>query len=161
MITAERLEELIKQGGTVYIGNTTHINLSNRDYVKYDKNDNAYYLVHRDMWFGLSVIYETKKERDWVIKTHTERIERFEPLLWDDIDTQYEFNFFDRQFIRPGIYSVRHMRFSAYNGDKDKEVYLYDETSREYEIYEQHATKENYEKACEVVRELFNKRGEK
>lgn len=169
-MTRERLEELIKQKGIVYCP----MNL-NGFIVEYDlsvfrcqiasDDEKVFACIFNADYEGgcyhLRDVFETREQALWSAKIRANRIEIFDPPMWDDIDTQYEFNFFDRHFIRPGIYCVRHMRFSVYNGDKDKEVYLYDETSREYEIYEQHATKEHYEKACEIVRELFNKRGEK
>lgn len=166
MITAERLEELIKQGVTIWSsGFNEEIKLDPKNCrvigILSSNGFNQYLEVKEDEKhcpkYRLENLREDVDRAKWHLKNDVERTERFEPLLWDDIDTQYEFNFFDRQFIRPGIYSVRHMRFSAYNGDKDKEVYLYDETNKEYEIYEQHATKEDYEKACEIVRNLFNK----
>lgn len=168
MITKERLEELINQGSTIWssgFNEEIKLNPKNCKVEKQkwqtDREPKLYLVVKEDEYhyptYCLDNLREDVERAKWHLKNDIERIERFEPLLWDDIDTQYEFNFFDRQFIRPGIYSVRHMRLSAYNGDKDKEVYLYDETNKEYEIYEQHATKEDYEKACEIVRNLFNK----
>ena len=94
-----------------------------------------------------------KWERDMT----AERTERFEPPMWDEIE-DYSYRFvWQKQFILLDIHK-----------DDDDEsdmsyIHIYNFTDNGYIFYKigDDATKENYIKACEIVRDLFNKGGVK
>ena len=110
-------------------------------------------------------LYELKEieliieQAEWALKTVAERTERFEPPMWEDrtIDHKgYTFTF----VLRNEVYVFRVNQFKdeiriskiEYDGllfnDRETTLYLADTF-----------TKENYEKACEIVRDFF--KGEK
>ena len=73
--------------------------------------------------------------------------------MWEDIEVVYTFD-----FITKGL----HLRFAV---DKHLDVIvvykLFNVLEKDSTIFDEHATKENYIKACEIVRDLFNKGGVK
>ena len=144
-MTKERLEELIKQEVIVYTPTST-IRLRKNDHVCSNNEilgmkQQGFYLVNNFRCFLLDKIYETKEQAEWHCKNDTERTERFEPPMWEDIDNVYEFLFIGK------------------NGHVDKlSVEKKGYKSKIYIMscqYIKPATKENYEKACEIVRDLF------
>ena len=154
MITAERLEELIKQGGTVYYMSTAGMLKE----IKVEPLKNT--LNCNWVRCNLDRFYESKESllhSQWHRKIDAERTERFEPPMWEDIgkDKNYKFKFMDNEDIIEFIVSKAPTMFYS-NGY----VFVCNSGTREVYISEP-ATKENYIKACEIVRELFNKGGAK
>ena len=149
-MTKERLEELIKQEARVYTPTST-IRLHKDDRVCSDKEilgiKQGFYLVHRNMWFPLNRVYETKEQVEWRNKTYTERTERFEPPMWEDLS--YGWWTFD--FIAKEGDFVNHYVFRI---SKLISISIVNETDTQ-KIFTSDPTKENYEKACEIVRDLF------
>ena len=151
-MTKERLEELIKQEALVYTP-TSKIRLHKNDRVCSDNEilgmkQQGFYLVNNYRCFPLNKIYETEDQVEWRNKTYTERTERFEPPMWEDIKVEdgYEFKFFD---ANNEYYAFRVIK-NTYT------VICVDDFKN---IFEEVSTKENYEKACKIVRDLF--KGEK
>lgn len=160
MITAERLEELIKQGGLIYaIWFFNHeieaVNIGkHKRWEVYDGRLYSYYLNGQDdEEYDCNDLFETLEQAEWALETKTARIERFEPPMWEDIEVVYTFD-----FITKGL----HLRFAM---DKHLDVIvvykLFNGLEKDSTIFDEHATKENYIKACEIVRDLFNKGGAK
>lgn len=134
MITRERLEELIKQGATIY-----HINGKS---IKLNLKDGNIIPV----WVcDLNELFETKDKAEWALKTTAERIERFEPPMWEDIDNFYKYIFI----------SDNGKMYCSFVVNKEYAFIAIDKDLCDY--YRVEATKENYIKACEIVRDLFNK----
>lgn len=155
MMTKERLEELIKQRGTIWRISSIWRNCLNDIIfpVKLDERNSCISMPDMSLWVGndrfdINDLYETKEQAEWVLKTHTERTERFEPPMWEDIKVEdgYEFKFFD---ANNEYYAFRVIK-NTYT------VICVDDFKN---IFEEVSTKENYEKACEIVRNLF--KGEK
>ncbi|MBO7714598.1 MAG: hypothetical protein J6S85_13565 [Methanobrevibacter sp.] len=146
-MTKERLEEIRKQKGTVY---TVFDNDKEATPLILDEkcNDNN---ILAQAYFCLSNLWETKEQAEWHNKTYAERTERFEPPMWEEIKDKYSFAFMGCKNC-----VVRFIVFKNYNSLNHIIVYscLYDE-----DIYYDISTKETYEKACEIVRDLF--KGEK
>ena len=136
-----RLEELRKQKATVY---TVFDGDKKATALVLDENcnDNNVLAI---AYLSLSNLWETKELAEWHDKTYAERTELFEPPMWEDIENVYEFLFISK------------------NGNFDKlSVEKKGYKSKIYIMscqYIKPATKENYEKACEIVRDLF--KGEK
>ena len=136
-----RLEELRKQKATVY---TVFDGDKKATALVLDENcnDNNVLAI---AYLSLSNLWETKELAEWHDKTYAERTELFEPPMWEDIENVYEFLFISK------------------NGNVDKlSVEKKGYKSKIYIMscqYIKPATKENYEKACEIVRDLF--KGEK
>ena len=102
-----------------------------------------------DEWLYLiGNCFKTKEEAEWHHKTYAERTERFEPPMWEEIEDEYKLGFVE-QPDKP-IY--------FYVGKKINVIFIRDVYEDELiEVFD--ATKENYIKACEMVRDLF--KGEK
>jgi hypothetical protein len=142
MITAERLEELIKQGATIYyVSGEGMLKMINKAQLRSD---------HKYMFNDLSRLYETMEHYDWVRKMTAERTERFEPPMWEDIPNFYGFY----RFVFS--YNNQYTTFSV-----NKECNYIEIAINLICTYNEPATKENYIKACEIVRDLFNKGGAK
>ena len=148
-MTEERLKELIKQGGWIWIldkGCRFGLQVDDKFFVK----DNFLRSGLGTKYAKLNDIFETKEQAEWALKTVTERTERFEPPMWEDL-SEFKFNFLTKN--ENGIYEE--MRFLAIKHENFNEIILRNEFLEDYIIYDIHATKENYIKACEMVRDLF------
>ena len=82
-----------------------------------------------------------------------ERTERFEPPMWEDIKDGYMFGFvnMEKHFGKTITFFV----------NKNGGFILIEKTGEKEPIWYKPATKENYIKACEIVRDLFIKGGAK
>jgi len=165
MITAERLKELIKQGGTAWVITDHKVepillkeNKGNKVcIVSGDTLYHAYFTANNycpDGWwdrdyYSFDELFETRDRAEWHCKMTAERTERFEPPMWEDIKNYYVFEFFDKNSIG------RVNRLSVEKRGNHPRVYIMSLD------YIKPATKENYIKACEIVRDLFNKGGAK
>ena len=146
-MTKERLEELIKQNATVVI--KTYNKIIKVDTKEAEIIDDRLYLTARD-WFPIKDVYFNEMElqkAEWHAKTYAERTERFEPPMWEDIEDYY-FPFINQ--IKDGYIL---WRFEVIKGKcSNAGISIWND---EHELYIADATKENYEKACEIVRNLF------
>ena len=121
MITAERLEELIKQGATIY-----HILFNGFDLVDLTKikelDRNNHFQYYNDC-FSQYVrannkdLYETQEQAEWYCKMTAERTERFEPPMWEDLPIKWDFYFVKDKHMF-------HFGYENYNGDKQNEKYI-------------------------------------
>ena len=156
-MTEERLEELIKQEAEIYV-------VENKDIFKYKLHKKARPILCSDVLYILSYdipyeypldqIFETitdaEKELErqvWKEKVNAERTERFEPPMWEDIENSFTF----RWFTDGNEY--------VFTVNKEDDILLIGLAFEYCNEFDKPATKENYEKACEIVRDLFT--GEK
>ena len=137
MITKERLEELHKQGATII--RVTGQGLSRTISKFYLDPSCEYYFDDYD----LSIVYETEEHYKWQQKILAERTERFEPPMWEDIQNEYSFKFVVDQILYKFIVTKNNNAIGIYNA------------TTEPDLFTAPATKENYEKVCEMVRDLF------
>lgn len=180
MITRERLEELIKQGATIwsdalwYKGKIPLINTDTDEYrvvvLNYADAENVdsspyVYLNHHmkgteDIYDGdwcLEDLREDADRAEWEYNMTTEHTDKFQPPMWEDLPIEWDFYFVKDKYMF-------HFGYENHNGDQrvivSKCEYACEYGSDGYHvIYEKfgNATKENYIKACEIVRDLFNK----
>lgn len=160
MITAERLEELIKQGGTVWFGKHFEIKLNPKQFsiaeqfgetvLYYQKEDEP---SGYDWSWELGVLREDVDRAKWEHDMFTERTERFEPPMWEEIERYYRFVFVNNL----GSYSD----YYTFDVSKDRPDSFAITVDNGGFIFNGEPTKENYIKACEIVRDLFNKGGAK
>jgi len=165
MITAERLEELIKQGAKIYqisYNSFLEIPLINNKENHFDIYHNRlhihelekyeYWWDNRwtDCYIELDKLFETKERAEWALKTTAKRTERFEPPMWEDIKDYYCFNFVVDNCHR--CFVVKKYNWITIDSDGCNNI---------FEKYASDVTKENYIMACEIVRDLFNKGGAK
>lgn len=158
-MTEEQLKKHIEQSDWVWIANRDNlvrsIQLNNDAYFGLQLN-NTFFILDNFLRseFATKIakldnIYETKEQVLWALKTVTERTERFEPPMWEEIKDKYSFGFMN---CKNSV--VRFSVFKNYNSLNHIVVYCADYDDY---IYRDMSTKENYEKACEIVRDLFNK----
>lgn len=161
-MTKKRLKELIKQGETIYdVGNGTvrQIDLSEHGVDNYYIAESDYLALNSRRPYmtvyawDIECLYETKEQAEWALKTVSERTERFEPPMWEDIENTYQFKFVVKYGKVQEFYT-----FDIRKDLKDDWAITIDNGGI---IFESEPTKENYIKACEIVRDLFNKGGAK
>lgn len=150
MIT-EKLEELIKQGATIWRKGSIWRNgfIDKIFPLKLAERNSHISMPDMRLWVGsdcfdINDLYETKDKAEWALKTVAERTERFEPPMWEDIDNVYQFKFFCNNKY-------------YYCFTVNKQLNFIDIDTLFSSLTKLSATKENYEKACEIVRDLFNK----
>lgn len=166
MITIERLRELIKQGGTAWVITDHKVepillkeNKGNKVcIVGGDTLYHAYFTANNycpDGWwdrdyYSFDELFETRDRAEWHLKMTAERTERFEPPMWEDIEDDYLYKFY-----------INRKEFKFYVNKFTDCIYVYnlDDTQVVYDVFDEPVTKENYIKACEIVRDLFNKGG--
>ena len=148
-MTKERLEELIKQNGLVYFGTYNEDNVFILREVKLSNCficDNYLHDGQDCCYYDFVDLFETKEQAEWHCKMDAERTERFEPPMWEDIEDEYSFDFdcFTNQ-RRYGFRVIKHF----------DQIYIFKYNSFGEYTFNEFATKENYEKACGIVRDLF------
>lgn len=156
-MTKERLEELIKQGVTIYclyIGcNVLELDLSSGNF---EIAKDCPVLIERledgvvDS-YCLDRLFETKEQCEWFNRIRCIRLERFEPPMWDDIENEYKFKFVANGLVYVFLVNKHYNAIILETTVTDPIIHEFDEL----------ATKENYEKACEIVRDMFGKDGVK
>lgn len=179
-MTKERLEELIKQEAEIYVVENKHI-------FKYQLKKKArpilcsdvLYIVSYDIpyEYPLDQTFETETDAEkeierqvWKEKVNAERIERFEPPMWEEIKDTYEFHFTCQNYthkrtdgIIETVYTPQCFMFYVHKSEQPNYNRVMIRNYRIYainiEVFDEPATKENYERACEIVRDLFG--GEK
>ena len=161
-MTKEQLEELIEQGATIWSNTMWYhgkIYLANTDTDKYTIKRSSrfgYLLKHHkkgtnevyDSCWGLEDLREDVERAEWEYKMTAERTERFEPPMWEDIEDKYCFSFCENFGKYGDLYILDINKYCNINWaitvEKNSDI-----------IFSGTATKENYEKACEMVRDLF------
>lgn len=167
-MTKERLGELIKQGGTVYeisYGKVWEMPLINDEKNHCDISCNKLLHFHEllefnnsldnrwtDYYVGLDELFESKEQAEWICKTHTERTERFEPPMWEEIKNTYGFRFIYYDDIIE--FTVNYSTMLDGVEFNTQKIAIRNLDEREL-LFVEKATKKNYEKACEIVRDLF------
>lgn len=151
MIEKSRLEELIKQGATIYCADRDVqfpilIFLNEEDFVKKEDLSHEESCVRDNI--PLEDLYETEKQAEWALKyQHIIRAEELNLPTWEEFknsDKPIRFCGNDWQVYELGI--VLNLN----------EIYL--DLFDDYDTYTQErykATEENYIKACNVALKLF------
>ena len=168
MITKERLEELIKQGATVYVPDNVwqtidEIHLERKCYISENGklcNDKITYedLPNATAMYSIPLedLFETEEDAEFALKY--KRIPRTEYL---DLPTWEEFCELDDMFIF--YYNEKEYCVDITN-DETLESECIEITCHDidafgecysYSIFIEEATKENYIKACRLVKKLF------
>ena len=163
MITIERLDELIKQGATIWNDYIGEYKLNKNQCKICQLTDMEFNFIGYCLWceyeydgeihtteIKLEDLEENVERGKWHYKMTAERIERFDPPLWEDIEDCYDFNFCRDNAIYS--FQVKKNVYIEFTCKNSKIILVENGLS---------ATKENYIKACEIVRELFNKGGAK
>lgn len=155
-MTKERLKELMKQHGIVYARKDNKIIEINLETCVID--DNCLLVGYDPVFddcedcYDISRLYETREQAEWSLKMQAERTERFEPPMWEDIKRFYGFSFYGN--VIDELYHREEYRFFV---DKLTAITVVDISKKQpfRDVYSSITTKENYEKACEIVRDLF------
>lgn len=151
-MTKERLEELIKQRATIWYDGHFEIKLNPEQYsITEAFGETVLWYQPKDQPSGydwsweLDVLREDVDRAKWEHKMHTQRTERFEPPMWEDVKNEYSFKFVVDQILYKFIVTKNNNAIGIYNA------------TTEPDLFTAPATKKNYEKACEIVRDLFKK----
>lgn len=160
-ISRERLEELIKQGATIWEYNyepfiagyssIIHINplqLDNNCYIEDDKlyTQRAEERSDFDIFEAeLKDIFETRKQAEWYLNYHATRTEELDLPMWEEFKKGVNIKFF----------SNIGEKFICYGYNKKITLELVESDGYEVKIKQWQATEENYEKACDLCLKLF------
>lgn len=155
MIQKNRLEELIKQGATIYCPYYIYydgVELDNKDYV-----DDEFLYIFRQVWkkesgydkFPFKCLFETKEDAEFA--KEFQNITRTETLnlpTWE-------------MFIKLGI----PFEFTSKNGEcfyleicneeRIDKIEIYNKIGFISNVFSALATKENYFEACKIAKKLF------
>lgn len=147
-MTIEQLEELIEQKGTVYDTDGSEIELYSKDKChivsKFNGNDDYLLVRYANVFRYISISHLMDKEHyEWRQKTVAERTQRFEPPMWEDIEEHYTFDWLN---------TGHHYRLAV---DRPHQCIVITDFTIKEDIFDELAIKENYEKACRIVRDLF------
>ena len=159
MITKERLEELIKEGATIWW-------LPGKMALKICLND-SYYVDYQDMLCckrlnynerieHISWLFETEEQAEWHLKYHKNRIETLDLLMWEDFIK--EDNFVFKFYVKKKEYSM-YIFVKNKNTNNCRILIRADDREQDWLVFEEPATEENYIKACDLCLKLFE--GEK
>lgn len=148
-MTKEQLEELIEQKGTVYDIDGLEIELYSKAKChivpKFDGMHD--YLVVRYInstkYFYIGQLMD-KEHYEWRQKVVAERTEQFDPPMWEDIEEHYTFDWLNKG---------HHYRLAV---DRPHQCIVITDFTIKEDIFDELALKENYEKACGIVRRLFS-----
>lgn len=139
-----------------------------------DEKATALNIVNDDEFFIANLqierLYETREQAEWHCKIDAARTEQFEPPMWEEIKDTYEFHFTCQNYthkrtdgIIETVYTPQCFMFYVHKSEQPNYNRVMIRNYRIYavniEVFDEPATKENYEKACEMVRDLF--KGEK
>lgn len=152
MITRERLEELIKQGATIYevkYGNINPVSLKNKiryinykyEIISFEPRPDEKYLHYK----YFKRLFETKEDAEFALEF--QNITRTETL---NLPTWEELNIIDEIKIN-GEYGKRYIvQVDEYD------ISIYASDGYDFILYKRfERTKENYIKACTIARKLF------
>ena len=162
MITKERLVNLINQEATIWWDGHFEIKLNPIQYSVEKAYDGKIVLWYQpkdepsgyDWGWELKDLREDVDRAKWEYDMYTTRTERFEPPMWED------FSYYEFQFINYENGHARKIIFEVLKKQDNKaktggHISILNSTLLK-DIYEvETPTKENYEKACEMVRDLF------
>lgn len=151
MITIERLNELIKQGATIYAecwGKVKKLNLNDLECMEVEDND-VYYEIEDNTarTTDLKHLFETKEEAEW----HKEfgnitRTERLELPTWEEIEKDFESI---NKFGTYPVIDVNGLYMDIFVDNYSIKFIVMTGQSRML------LTKENYTLACRKCKELF------
>lgn len=147
MIKKSRLEELIKQGATIYCADRDvqfpiPIFLNEEDFVKKEDLSHEKSCVRDNI--PLEDLYETEKQAEWALKyQRIPHIEYLDLLMFEEIEDDYILEFGKSRFE---VHKTNNKIFVLTNKNY---LDLYDY------VFEEPATEENYTKACNLCVKLF------
>lgn len=160
MIEKSRLEELIKQGATIFMikqqpfiaGVSNFIGIQKETLSKENNIGKDNTLYWKDMGIAeLEYLFETHEQAEWQLEFgNITRTETLSLPTWEDVYSKL------KNYKESDAYTVR-----LVDNDFCSLVYVkYDMVSQivlytHYEAYDWNATKENYIEACKLCKKLF------
>lgn len=158
MITKERLEQLIKEGATIWVKNDYQIYEINTSYfVNIDIIDNVLYCGSEMVC--LDYLFETKEEAQWHLDFTAERVERLELPMWEEIQSNID-------EVKNGKDKINISFIKQFNHSQlgyidlaivkiEEEPIQLEVSNNDYYVQSWEATKENYIEACKLCIKLF------
>jgi len=168
MISKEQLQQLIKQGATIYKLNHLEnkietVLLDKKDYIGIGfSNEDVYVRGNPESkfygaWYKLEDLFETEEDARWEIKMTTTRTETLKMPKWEEMTTENnEYNYY-------GSSDTHYFSFDNYrlivSLEEDCEYIGIDVCGNTELHHWEDVTKENYIEACKLCLKLF--KGEK
>lgn len=154
-ISKERLEELIKQGATIYSKNVLPYSLI-KPYTYAIMDGTLYQVIGTKQISSCPImklenLYETEEQAKWSLKYHATRIEELNLPTWEDVNKIFmgregDFRVIDKYNIELIYWKFKECLIEV--------RYKKDGETIEQKIFEP-ATEENYIKACDLCIKLF------
>ena len=155
MIKKERLEELLKQGATIYeaypYDDVEEINLGDTEYFNYELKERTLRVENKEFKY----LFETKEDAEFASEFgFIEKPFRLHFMPWNKLKTMVE----DRYFVNDTIYFMIDSIYKFCVDKKNVCIYTRDfESTQWITLFNKPLTKENYILACRKCRELFLK----
>ena len=161
-ITKERLEELIKEGATIYRAyadvNVYEVKLSKTLY----ETDNAHLWKKLNNGFSvkrcgypLDCLFETEEEAEWYVEFGSiTRTETLSLPTWEEFNNKYKSKYSPVIGFNGKNTQCFYEMFFKKDDSKEGCVLIYDCDCKEY-VYSNRLTQENYLEACRVCKKLF------
>ena len=153
MISNERLQELIKEGATIWSSyrlnyNVIAVNLTDKKRFVIYTDDMSILDRDTEYTYQLKNLFETRKEAEWHLKYHATRTEELNLPMWNEFITYNE---------NIGVSFVGE-DWVVYELSNDIDIYHKPRIllTADGEYFEEwQSTEENYEKACDLCLKLF------
>ncbi len=166
MIEKSRLEELIKQGATIYyidkdislIFLNEHFDIDEIFLLGTDRFE--YWLYCRDVPYEpLERLYETKEQAEWALKyQHITRTEELNLPPWEElIDKKKNRRFYINEFVCRNEYDL--LVICSLGIDFEGKIEIRNVSLNHKLLFQAPLSEENYIKACDLCVKLF--KGEK
>ena len=160
MITIKRLEELIKQGATIYwiYGKSIEKKLLKHKYHKFFIVDNELNEYNAKQGIGiwkhkLSKLFETKEDAEWFLEFgNIVKPCKLDLPKWEDIKKDDKFHYIRHYNVNKSCFFIEIYKFT-----NTIEIYWHEGVLKTDKSYKNtwSLTKENYIKACRKAKELF------
>ena len=161
MISKERLQELIKQGATIYAVNSykkdveeweLNCNLDAVNAGEFMKYDTEQWFYHH---YSFDNLFETKEDAEWQLEFgNIQRTETLSLPTWEEfceLDDMFIFYYNEKEYC---VGRTNETLESECIGITCHDIDAFGECYS-YSIFIEEATKENYIKACRLVKKLF------
>lgn len=161
MIEKSRLEELIKQGATIYYKDKDIGLIFLNEYFDIDEiwlsgtDRFEYWLYCNNVPYkSLECLYETQKQAEWSLKYYATRTEYLDLPTWEElIDKKKNRRFYINEFVCRNEYDL--LVVCSLGVDFEGKIEVRNVSLNHKLLFQAPLSEENYEKACDLCVKLF------